>query len=83
MEKEYFDARFDGLEKLMESKDQNIKEYVGAVSKNLTALRNELGDHKESSDAHGVGATKSVVPWLALFVAFLAAIGSWVKALAK
>lgn len=69
-ERDYLDARFDGLEKLVTAKFENLNEYVGAVSRNVKEVRAELQEHKESADAHGLGSSRnnasSIVGWLAL-----------------
>lgn len=74
----YFDAKFNGIEKLMASQETNLKGYIGAVSKNVTEVRDDLAKHKESVDAHGVAASSrtgaGTVAWASLAVAVLTAI---------
>lgn len=78
MEKDYFDAKFEGIEKLMAAQDNNLKNYVGAVSSSVRDLRADLQSHKESNDAHGQGAREkhgsSIVAWLG-FASGVVAIG--------
>lgn len=73
-DRRYFDARFDGLEKLMLSQDKNMKDYIGGVSFKVSKVADELTDHKESTDAHGLGSNRNsssvIASWLGLIVAF-------------
>lgn len=46
MERDYFDARFDGLEKLMTSQQANLREYIVSVSTNVHRLEGDLHAHK-------------------------------------
>ena len=77
MKREYFDAKFDGLEKLMASQQENLEKYIGAVSTNVKRVEDDLSTHKESPEAHGMGAfsrsAAGIVAWtgLALSVALL------------
>lgn len=77
MEKDYFDAKFDGLEKLMASHKDNMDSHIKAVSGKADKIRLALDEHKESSDAHGLksaGRNSSMVAsWLGLAIA--AAVG--------
>ena len=71
--REYFDARFDGLEKLMEVQNRNLTDHIGAVSKNVKGVSDELSSHKESSAAHGLDAghksLSAAVSWLGFALA--------------
>lgn len=82
-ERNYFDARFDGIEKLMISQDSNMKEYVGAVSAKVSKVADDLSDHKESIEAHGLGSARNsssiIASWLGLFVAAGLGIVEFVK----
>lgn len=72
MDHEYFDAKFEGLEKLLIAHEANLHNYIDAVS--LKAGRaqeradeavkeadNALDDHKADLMAHGAGATVKVL----------------------
>ena len=71
--KDYFDARFDGLRELLVSQNKNLTEHIGAVSRNVKDVADDLADHKESSTAHGLeSASKSasaIASWLGLGIA--------------
>ena len=73
MEREYFDARFDGLKELLTAQQQNTNSHISAVSANVQKVREDLQDHKESCEAHGRkaadGALSSIVAWGGLVVA--------------
>lgn len=77
VDKEYLDARFDGLKSLMEAQDRNLNNFISAVGINVKEVRKDLQDHKESTDAHGLGAASrsygNVVQWLGLAMATVAA----------
>ncbi len=72
-DRSYFDARFDGLEKLMQSNQDNTKEHIIAVSSNVKRLESDFSEHRENTEAHGAkassGAISSIVAWLGLAVA--------------
>lgn len=82
-DREYLDARFDGLEKLMLSETKNLKEYIGAVSANskefrheceesVSAVEKELREHRESPEAHGAGvASRGKGEWLSIGAIFI------------
>lgn len=48
----------------------NLKEYIQAVSNNVSEVRKELASHKESADAHGRKAgdraTSEILAWLGI-----------------
>lgn len=71
--KDYFDARFDGLRELLVSQNKNLTEHIGAVSRNVKDVANDLADHKESSTAHGLESSNkahhSIIGWLGLVLA--------------
>lgn len=77
MDREYFDAKFEGMEKLMTAQEKNLTSYIGAVSANVKRMETELDEHKESPNAHGLGSsgkTASIIAsWMGLLVA--AAVG--------
>ena len=78
-DKPYFDARFDGLEKLMTAQMDNMGDHIKAVSANGKLLEADLNVHKESTEAHGRkaadGAVQAIVAWIGLGLA--AIIGIW------
>lgn len=73
MDKEYFDARFDGLEKLMDVYKANTDSHINAVSSNVKRVESALAEHKESTGAHGIEAagknSSSIVSWMGLGLA--------------
>ena len=73
MDEKYFDAKFEGLEKLMTSQQHNTDNHIGAVSANVKRVESDLSSHKESCEAHGRksadGVTSGIVAWLSLAVA--------------
>ena len=73
MEREYFDAKFDGLKELMQYQQANTTAHILAVSKNVKDVDAALRAHAESIDPHGRRATdrlaQNVVAWLGLAVA--------------
>lgn len=77
MEREYFDAKFEGLEKLMLVHKDNTDSHINAVSANVKRVETDLSAHKERADAHGLEAsdknTSKIVGWLGLGLA--AALG--------
>ncbi len=83
MDERYFDAKFEGLEKLMASQDANMKGYVGAVSSNVKRVADDLATHKESMEAHGIGSSRSsasvIASWLGLGVAVVVGLIEFVK----
>jgi hypothetical protein len=83
--KDYFDAKFEGLEKLVAEQGKNLTGYVGGVNSNVKELRAELQAHKESSDAHGLGASNrqggSIALWLSLAISVVAAVAAFVPLL--
>ena len=46
MEREYFDAKFEGLKALMESQQKNLHDHIVAVSVNLKRVENDMNTHK-------------------------------------
>ncbi len=87
MERDYLDARFDGLEKLLVVQESNLKSYIGAVSNNVKDVRLELQAHKESSDAHGLASSRNsssiIASWLGLGVAVVVGLAEFVKGYRK
>lgn len=74
VDKDYMDARFDGLEKLIRADKENILSYVSAVSKNAKETQIELITHEKDPDAHGAGAvSRSKGEWIQLGVMLLMA----------
>lgn len=74
--KDYFDAKFEGVEKLIRSEKENTLGYIEAVSSNVRDVRKDLQAHKESSDAHGAGLiARGKGEWVS-FVALLTAAGT-------
>lgn len=77
MERKYFDARFDGLEKLMREQQRNMENHISAVSANVKALSSEFSAHKESIEAHGHGASDrsyaGIIAWASLSLSALLA----------
>jgi hypothetical protein len=53
--KEYLDAKFEGLEKLMAAQDNNIRSYIASVHSRVKEVSDDLKEHAESSQAHGLG----------------------------
>jgi hypothetical protein len=51
VEKEYFDAKFEGLEKLMASQQAHLREYIVSVSTNVHRLEADLSAHKGTCPA--------------------------------
>lgn len=78
MEREYFDARFDGLEKIMAVQQQNMTNHITAVSGNVKRVEDSLNEHKESTEAHGLGEGRrwsdSLAKWGSVFLAAVAII---------
>lgn len=83
MEREYFDAKFEGLEKLMAAQQSNLSSHIVAVSTNVTILRADLQTHKESTEAHGIASSRNsssiIASWLGLFVAAIVGLAEFVK----
>ena len=79
MDERYFDAKFDGLEKLMTYQQNALNSHISAVSANVKTVARELAEHRESTAPHGRRATdrlaQNVVAWLGVAVAsFVAAL---------
>lgn len=78
MEQNYFDAKFEGIEKLMVSHVDNINAHIGAVSKNVKNVADDLDKHKEKTDVHGLGEgrrlTDSLAKWGAVALSAVAII---------
>lgn len=51
MEREYFDARFDGLKDLLVSQQKNLHDHIVAVSTNVHRLESDMNAHKASCPA--------------------------------
>lgn len=87
MDKEYFDAKFEGLEKLMRSDKENMLAYVGAVSKNAAKAVDGLAAHEKDQSAHGADAADrkggGIVQWLGLLLATLAAVAAVIPLVRK
>lgn len=77
MEREYFDARFDGLKELIQYQQASTNAHIQAVSKNVKEVAADLRAHQESIDPHGRRATdrlaQNVVAWAGLAVASILA----------
>ena len=73
MERDYFDAKFEGLENLMKAQQQNTDNYIGAVARGFRELNTRFEDHREDQEAHGAAASGTaltrVVSWLSLLMA--------------
>lgn len=73
MERDYFDAKFDGLKELMVSQQASLNAHIGAVSSNVKRLESDLTEHRESVEAHGRRATdrfsSNIIAWAGLIVA--------------
>lgn len=46
MEREYFDAKFEGLKELMVSQQNNLHDHIIAVSTNVKRVESDLNAHK-------------------------------------
>lgn len=72
-DRDYLDARFNGLEKLIEVQNKNLTDHISAVSRNVKSLDDDLSNHKESSTAHGIEAVhksaSAIVSWLGFGIA--------------
>lgn len=82
LDRDYLDARFDGLSKLLETQESNLKGYISAVSENVKTVRKDLQDHKDTTEAHGLGAREkngsAIVAWGGLATAIAAcAVALW------
>ena len=75
MDREYFDAKFDGLEKLVAAQDRTLNNYILAVSTNVKEVRRDLAEHEKSLAAHGIEAGEKnsarIVSWIALGLSVL------------
>lgn len=73
VDKDYFDAKFEGIEKIMTVQEANLKGYIGAVSTNVKRVEMDLAAHKESSSAHGLESARhsasAIVSWLGFLTA--------------
>ncbi len=71
--RDYFDARFDGLEKLMNAQSGNLRGHIVSVSEKLKGVEHDLAEHKESVQAHGLESSRNsasiIASWLGLAVA--------------
>lgn len=87
MDKGYFDAKFEGLEKLMRSEKENTDSHINAVSKNAVKALDALVAHEQDPSAHGAEVSArsgaNIVQWLGLLIATLAAISAIVPLLYK
>lgn len=83
MEREYLDARFDSLEKILNLQETNLKGYIGAVSANVKEVRTDLQAHKESMDAHGLASSRNssstIASWLGLGIAACLGVAEFFK----
>lgn len=80
MERSYFDAKFEGLEKMMMAQQANLTNHVDAVSRNVKRVEADLTAHRESTDVHGAAAgrrsTDALLKYAGLFLSAIAiAIG--------
>ena len=61
----------------------NLKEYIIAVSNNVTDVRKDLTSHKENTDAHGRRASEQtqsiIVAWLAVVVAGMVGVADYLR----
>ena len=61
----------------------NLKEYVIAVSTNVTDVRRDLSAHKENTDAHGRHASEHaqsiIIAWLAVVVAGMVGVADFLR----
>lgn len=77
MEREYFDAKFDGLKELMQYQQASITAHIQAVSKNVKDVAADLREHQDSIDPHGRRATDkfsaNAIAWLSLALASILA----------
>lgn len=77
VDRDYLDARFDGLKELMQYQQANTTAYIQAVSNNVKGVAADLRAHQESIDPHGRRATdrlaQNAVAWLGLVVASIVA----------
>ena len=77
MEREYFDAKFDGLKELMQYQQDSTTAHIVSVSRNVKDLAAELKGHQESIDPHGRRATdryaQNAIAWLSLAIASIVA----------
>jgi hypothetical protein len=77
-DRDYLEAKFGGLEKLMEAQNQNMKDYVGAVSKSVSEVRKDLKEHEVNTEAHGADLTdrkgNGIIAWLGLLISAGAAL---------
>lgn len=74
----YFDAKFDGIEKLMSLQESNLKSHISSVSGKADSIRESLEEHKEKTDAHGLGEgrrfTDSLAKWGSVILAAIAIV---------
>lgn len=86
-DRDYLDAKFSGLEKLMEVQNKNLTEHIGAVSRNVKSLNDDLSGHKESSTAHGLESSNkahhSIIAWLGLLIAGSIGVKEFIEAVRK
>jgi len=61
----------------------NLKEYIMAVAENVTDVRRDLAQHKESQDAHGRKSSEMtqsiIVAWLAVVVAGMVGVADYLR----
>ncbi len=71
--RDYLDARFDGLEKLMDSQSGNLRGHIVSVSEKLKVVESDLNNHEKDTEAHGLGSSRAssnvIASWLGLVVA--------------
>lgn len=79
-ERAYFDAKFDGLARLMQAQQENTTNYIMAVSANVKRLESSISDHKENLTAHGLGEGRrwgdSLAKWGAVVLSAAALLSS-------
>lgn len=61
----------------------NLKEYIIAVSTNVSDVRKDLSSHKENTDAHGRRASEQtqsiIVAWLAVVAAIAVGAADYLR----
>ncbi len=61
----------------------NLKEYIIAVSTNVSDVRKDLSSHKENTEAHGLKASEKtqavIVAWLAVAASLLVGLVDYTR----
>lgn len=92
--RDYLDAKFDGIEKLLTVQGTNFKDllaiqegnlkgYIGAVSANVNKVREDLQSHKDNQDAHGAAFGRRTSDKIATWGTVLIAAGALALSLWK